>query len=229
MHGPARVPPPGEDRTESLLAEAGWLRLLDQILARLSHDLNGRAMALDAIVHFVDAGRPVPPVFRQEVGRVQELAEVLALIPSSIDSTPIPVILSEALLPALRLHQSMAETNPPYLQIDVAGSTPPVLVAEGRFLRAMVIYLSLLDEGAEGHPWLRVTGDETMAEIRGIIEPGDAHQAAWTALADVFSLDSGQLFLEDGECVLQLPSLSVARAAKKSDEPSGVGRTESSG
>lgn len=206
---------PQRPSTALLLAEAGWSHLLDRFLARFSHDLNGRAMALDAVVHFTDAGKPLTPVFREEVDRVRELARTLSLIPTELDAPPIPVVLGEALRPALRLYKSLGGPDALSIEVDVAAATPPVLVGEGRFLRALVVYLSFLTQPAEGEASLRVTGNEERAEIRGLVAGSAVRDRAFTSLAEVFALDAGHLSLEGEQCVLCIPSLATARMAAR--------------
>ena len=206
--------PPSSGRsmseTESrILGGAGWPSLLDRILGRLSHDLNGRTMALDAMFGFVEAGRDPPSGLRDEVERLWEISQLLSILPAQAQMPPQAALVREALQPALRLYTHLLRSSESPVGADISGDPPPIRVGEARFTRAILLYLDALGAGPSQPPVLHVRGDPDHVEIRAAVGPNASEGSSLTSLGELFAIDAGTLESGSGELVVRFPSLSA--------------------
>jgi hypothetical protein len=199
------------NRTEELLAEAGWYPLQDRILGRISHDLNGRAMFLETAVGWLEAGRNAPPSLGEEVARVWELAELLTLITSKPEAPPAAIGGNDLLRSVFRLHRLLQDRNADPGSPRIDEELPPVLVSEPRFIRSALLALDAARASPGGEPSIRVSGDADRLVVRASSEIRAEDGSTRAALERLLALDGAEIRSEDGDVVLELPSLTAAR------------------
>ena len=83
-------------RVAALLAAAGWLRVEDDLLGGIGHDLNGRVSSLDGLLQILALDgpeeTPVSEYLREEVVRLAEVVRVLRSLGGELDGDPQPLL-----------------------------------------------------------------------------------------------------------------------------------------
>ena len=212
---------------ERLLAEAGWGPVQDRVLSGLLHDLRGRATAFAGLGQLLSAGDGSAEWFGEhleaEVERLQEILELMGLLPARPREDPEPLSLGEALPTTLRLW-ARASGNPLPVELEHDGSAPPVRVRWSDLRRGVLLLLALLDEAGReqgmGAVGMRLAGEGHDAVISFTLVgegPGDGDgdtipgtMSGVDRLRPVWESLGGELVAREGAGpTVRLPGLST--------------------
>jgi hypothetical protein len=196
-----------------LLANAGWSALQDRILMDLCHDLNGRIAALHALWQLTQMGETPPTDLASELARLEGVAGRLSQLLGSVDEAPpVPLEPQQLVERALACLHGASHVHGG-LDLAVEGALPAVLVNEGRFLRAILLFVDRA-VAMRGDVVFTIRGDsdgvELAFDVEGGVGPGKGADLA--SLDAVLRLDGGAVSVEPARCALRLPSLTRARA-----------------
>lgn len=201
-------------RTAALLAEAGWHALLDRILLRVGHDLNGRLAAMEALQQLVELGDVPTDSLRREAERLEALSRLVARLPADLGAERSAFSLGGLLERALEVMASLDRTEEGVAALRLDEEAPPVLVNEGRCFRGLLLYVDWVHRsGVEGSLVFEVRGDPDTVEVRCALGSDDVDSEPLERLSRVFALDGGSVGLDEVlGARLSLPSLARARA-----------------
>jgi hypothetical protein len=210
-------PPGGQSlpvarRAAGLLAEAGWTDLFDRVIHGVCHDLNGRVTSLHAVTQLVELGEGLPPTFGVEEERLAQIARGLMMIPYDLGAEPNAAILPELMERVLSIHDKVRDVELSKPHLTVGEEVPPVLVNEGRCVRALVLVVDrYLRHAPKADAAIRVAASSGDAEVS---LPGAADALSETeaeALAEVLAMDGVELRGNEDELRVVFPSLARAR------------------
>ncbi len=215
--------------TYRALIGAGWLGLLDRLLAGVVHDLNGRASALGGLATLLtmDDDMDMSAHIEDEVGRLSDLAGRLRLLLGDPDGAAEPLVVGD-LLPALTtiLDAERGVEGGAVEMVSHPGA-PPILVNWAAFSRIVLLVLSTVRRG--GGPDARTvvsTGMSPEGELELTVEGGGfdtdhgphdeaPKEHARESLREAVVVQGGRL---DGDAPnrmrLRFPSLGQARRAQ---------------
>ena len=199
------------------LARAGWLRVLDDILGGLSHDLNGRVSSLEGLTILLEMDGPsqATSLLRGEAGRLAEVVRVLRDLLGDVGGDPVPLMPAEAATRAESLYRRHRGLDSMPTRVIVAEGLPPFRANPFRVNCILLILLSRagIAAGDGGVNELRLdavrVGDEVCFDVAWL---GD-QRLAWdagdlSALQEVAAADGGRIDLTDrGGVRLIMPAM----------------------
>lgn len=137
------------------LARAGWPRVLHQLLAGASHDLNGRVTAAGGVAQLLaleDDPSGVSPYLEEEVVRLRRAARLLAvLVEAGRVDEPAPLPLARMMPDVVEVHRHHRSSRNVERRLEVDPATPHVMGSAGLVLPlALVLLTKAATEAAAG-------------------------------------------------------------------------------
>jgi len=134
-----------------LLAQAGWLEVLNEVHEGLCHDLNGRSSSLDGLLHLlredaVDA--QLLDYLGGEVRRLMDTVGVMRSLYGDVEGGAEPLVprdLVDQALAAYRRHRGVRDVE---VETQLAAELPPFRANPARVLRALLIVMTRVAEAA---------------------------------------------------------------------------------
>jgi len=178
-----------EGSVAGLLAAAGWLRVEEDIMSGVRHDLNGRVSALDGLLQIVEMDgaerTPVREYLQAEVERLWETVRVLSYLAGDLEGPVEPHLAADVVARVVALHRRHRDLDKVATEAVVADGLPPFRAPLPFLLRALLIILSEAGRQALGAGVARVVlevrreGGELLFEVRW----GDDGGAGWETSA----------------------------------------------
>ncbi len=205
------------------IARARWLEVQDALLRGVAHALSNRIATVSAAVYMLEH-RDVTPEqaatsLRDATERMDELLQLLRLLPSRDDTSFEPVMPRDVVEQAVTLHGHHGDLREVPVTVRYEGDVLPVWVEPHAFLQALLLALTAAARSAGTEVVLLVRGDEDRIGF-AVYPAGDASaDAARTAEA---AAAAGQCLRSaqgtaapraDGGCDLSLPTLTSVRRA----------------
>jgi signal transduction histidine kinase len=222
------APDAAEPRVATLLAAAGWLRVSDDLLGGIGHDLNGRVSSLGGLLQILEMDgpeqTPVMSYLGDEARRLGDVVDVLRSLGGDVDGPLEPVMPADVVARAARLQQRHRGLETVQTETAVAAGVPPVRANPARLLRVLLVLLSragraALDAGVRRLS-LGARGDDGRVLFDVGWGPGAAAWETSGVVVQAHLLE--QVLAEDGGTV-SLPGRGSARVSLPAMTPTGAG------
>jgi signal transduction histidine kinase len=208
-------------------ASARWLTVHDEILRGMAHALSNRIATVGAAAYMLENGDvPVEQVLhslRDESGRMEQLLQLLRVLPQRPGAEAEPATANEACAAAVSLHAHHPDLRDCPCDIEIDAAVYPIWAEPHSFGHALVVALTTAKRNAASgdRVTLRVTGNTDVVHFRAIagqvvdvndsLNESDARAAAW-----LLAPFGGTARLTVTGCELEVPTLLAARKARKS-------------
>jgi hypothetical protein len=189
-----------------------WLALSDELLAGLVHALNNRVTALSVFAELISLGDSEMAsggLLATEVGRLQHLSALLAMLPArnqAAEALEIDPVLNDA----IALHAQHPRIRAIECVVERSGELPPLRAARWALLRLLLLVVHAAKGAAEAarreRVTLHLTGDADSLTLRAYALGGAGVHAATLA-----ARCGGVLAQAGDELRLTLPSLKEVR------------------
>ena len=202
----------GSSPNDPEAGSAEWLALSDDLLAGLAHGLNNRVAALSVFAELImlgDSQMASGGLLSAEVGRLQRLSALLAMLPArnqAAEALEIDPVLDDA----IALHAQHPRIRAIECVVERRGELPPLRAVRWTLLRLLVLMVHAAKSAAETARRERVTfhltGDADSLTLRAFaLGRGGLHAQALAARC------GGVLVQVGDDLELSLPSLAEIR------------------
>lgn len=207
-------------------ASARWLTVHDEILRGITHALSNRIATVGAASYMYEQGDvPVAQVMdslRIETERLEQLLQLMRLLPQRSDAEAEPVSANDAVTAAVNLHAHHTDLRDFVCDVRIDPDVYPLWIEPQALGHALLMVLTSAKRNAAAGSRiaLRVSGDVNI--VRFCAEPAHAvpHNESLDAL-DVLAANwllapFGGTARQVGQgCELAVPTLLAARRARK--------------
>jgi hypothetical protein len=150
-----------------------WRRVVERIVAGVSHDLNGRVTAFEGLLHLAELQPPSPDwlerYLRGEVDKLQASAQLLRQLPRSSRGGGAEALqLADLLDVAVRMCSCAMDTDAERLHLEVR-QRPVVRAEHDALLEALILAIAahaLADHTGGVQVGLEQRGEQAIVEIR---------------------------------------------------------------
>jgi C4-dicarboxylate-specific signal transduction histidine kinase len=211
-------------------AEAGWLRILEGLIAGIHHALNNRLGTLSAVSQVLEGdlppGHPLAGSLSAEVRRMEDtVAWLRELGPGNDEVTAVqlePIL--ERAIQFVSLHPATRDVS---VEVRLAEGLLPLRLSPGRLFRVLLILLAAAARTGAGPIRVRASSDDRSLEVSIRADGAVESEAEGTemggidpaAAAALVGADEGDLRIEsDPEgltCFLRYPTLLEVRRRER--------------
>lgn len=223
----------GTGAPESDVAQKGvarWLSVHDDLLRGLTHALSNRLGTVSAAAYMVElqpaAHLNTAATLRGESDRLEELLQLMRLLPRRADAVPEPVVPTDLVNQAIAISAYHPDARDIPAAVVVEGDLQPAYVEPGAFTMAVAVLLGVARRasGADGRVTLTIssTVDVVRLALHGtqsdgrVGEPDDLVRADLAAVDWLLAASGGRSALNHHAVLLTVPTLQAARRAQRS-------------
>jgi hypothetical protein len=226
--GAADTGAPHSDVTQKGVAR--WLSVHDDLLRGLTHALSNRLGTISAAAYMVElqpaAHLNTAATLRGESERLEELLQLMRLLPRRADANPEPVVPTDLVRQAIAINAFHPDARDIPATVVLDGDLQPAYVEPGAFTMAVAVLLGVAQRagGSDGRVEVTIssTVDVVRLALRGI--RADGHVGVpdeWVgadldAINWLLAVSGGRGALNHHEVLLTVPTLQAARRAQRS-------------
>jgi hypothetical protein len=209
---------------------ARWLSVHDDLLRGLTHALSNRLGTISAAAYMVElqpaAHLATAATLRGESERLEELLQLMRLLPRRAEAVPEPVVPTDLVHQAIAVGAYHPEARDIPATVVLDGDQQPAYVEPGSFAMALAVTLGAAQRacGSDGRVEVHVSSsvDAVRLETRGVRADGTVTHPDDRAVADVAAVNwllrasRGHGALTHHGVLVTVPTLQAARRAQRS-------------
>ncbi len=213
--------------TQLAESRARWLELQEELLRGVTHALSNRIATVSAAAYMLEhedmTCQEGAVQLRVETERMDNLLQLLRLLPSRDDTGVEPVAPLDIIEQAVSLHSHHSELRDVEVRVATEAEVMPVLVEPHAFLQALLLSITAAKRAAFSQAGAVVIDVSNTVDAVAVTVHPDSNNADTDVTSTSLDAAAASLCLRsahgsvtpraDGGCTLTLPTLSAARRA----------------